>query len=188
MSQAPRRQHLIDTAFQLFNEHGYHATGIDRILAESGVSKATLYKHFKSKEELILAVLRQRHEQLQVSFARYMDKAAAAGGVPALAVFDALDDWFRSDSFFGCNFIRAAGEYARSDSAIYDYAAFHKKYIRSTIEKNLGCGEARTRKQLAGRIALLVDGAIVAAHTRGEKNAAREAKKTAEVIIAAAVS
>ena len=55
-----RRDHLVGTALSLFSKHGYHATGIDRILAESGVAKMTLYKHFRSKDELILAALRRR--------------------------------------------------------------------------------------------------------------------------------
>ncbi|MEE8533082.1 MAG: helix-turn-helix domain-containing protein, partial [Alphaproteobacteria bacterium] len=57
-----RRDHLVDTALALFCRDGFHATGIDRILAESGVAKMTLYKHFKSKDELILAALRRRDE------------------------------------------------------------------------------------------------------------------------------
>ena len=60
-----RRDHLVATALALFSKHGYHATGIDRILAESGVAKMTLYKHFRSKDELILAALRRRDEEFR---------------------------------------------------------------------------------------------------------------------------
>ena len=63
-----KREQLLNTALQLFYREGYHSTGIDRILAESGVAKMTLYKHFKSKDELILAVLQRQHEQIDASF------------------------------------------------------------------------------------------------------------------------
>ncbi|WP_461519559.1 TetR/AcrR family transcriptional regulator, partial [Porticoccus sp.] len=108
----PRRQHLIDTAHRLFNEHGYHATGIDWILAESGVSKATLYKHFRSKEELILAVLQQRHAYFMTLLEEAVAKARKNGQQPVLVIFDVLDAWFESEGFFGCNFIKASAEYA----------------------------------------------------------------------------
>ena len=64
---SPRRDHLVDTALKLFCERGFHATGIDTILAESGVAKMTLYNHFRSKDELIIAALQKRDEQFMVS-------------------------------------------------------------------------------------------------------------------------
>lgn len=174
----PRKQHLIDTAYRLFNEHGYHATGIDLVLAESGVSKATLYKYFRSKEELILAVLQQRHEQQIALIQRTMEQARENGEPPTLAIFDALDSWFRSEAFFGCNFINASAEYTQDDDAIHQLAARHKARVQQLIEDNLGAlGEDKA--PLAAQLSLLVDGAIVYAHTRGDKNAAKLAKKMA---------
>ena len=63
-----RRDHLVETALALFMRDGFHATGIDRILSHAGVAKMTLYNHFKSKEELILAALRLRDERFLVWF------------------------------------------------------------------------------------------------------------------------
>ena len=73
-----KRDHLIDTALGLFSRYGYHAMGIDRILAESGVAKMTLYNHFKSKDELILAVLRRRDERFRNWFMRTVERRAKA--------------------------------------------------------------------------------------------------------------
>lgn len=174
----PRKQLLIDTAYRLFNEHGYHATGIDWVLAESGVSKATLYKYFRSKEELILAVLQQRHEQQIAMIQRTLEQASEKGEPPALAIFDALDNWFRSEGFFGCNFINASAEYAQEGDAIYQFAARHKAQVQQLIENSLGTG-GEDKAHLAAQLSLLVDGAIVYAHTRGDKNAANLAKKMA---------
>lgn len=179
----PRKQLLIDTAYRLFNEHGYHATGIDLVLAESGVSKATLYKHFRSKDELILAVLQQRHEQQIALIQQTLEQARGKEEPPALAVFDALDNWFQSEGFFGCNFINASAEYAQEDDAIHQLAAWHKARVQRLIEDSLGT-HGEDKAALAAQLSLLVDGAIVYAHTRGDKNAAKLAKKMAARLLA----
>jgi AcrR family transcriptional regulator len=74
-----RRDHLVETALELFDRHGFHATGIDRILADAGVAKVTLYKHFSSKDDLILAVLRLRDERFREWFQAAVDHKAAMG-------------------------------------------------------------------------------------------------------------
>lgn len=176
----PRRQHLIDTAYRLFNEHGYHATGIDWILAESGVSKATLYKYFRSKEELILAVLQQRHEQLMTLLGQAVDAAREKGEEPVLAIFDVLDAWFATEGFFGCNFINASAEYSAAGDEIHEFAARHKRDMERLIHENLGNDPEGS---LAAELALLIDGAVVYAHTRGDRNAAKLARKMAEQLL-----
>jgi AcrR family transcriptional regulator len=175
----PRKQHLIDTALALFNQHGYHATGIDLILAQSGVSKATLYKHFRSKDELILTVLQQRHEQVLAMLNSKVEQATIAGKSGVLAIFDALHEWFNSDTFFGCNFINASAEYAKADNLIHLFSAKHKQKIVDLIAANLPEDEAETAIQ----IGLLTEGAIVMAHTSGNKNAAMIAKSIAVKLI-----
>lgn len=181
MNAQPRKQHLIDTAYQLFNRHGYHATGIDRILEESGVSKATLYKHFRSKEELILAVLQQRNEQVLALMKARIDQSRSKQ--PVLTVFDVLSEWFDSDSFFGCNFIRASGEYAHAGDAIHNCAARHKESLRQVIELHLNLPDKKARQALAIQLILLVDGAIVRAQVTGDKHAARAAKEVAMLLL-----
>lgn len=182
----PRKQHLIDTAFRLFNEFGYHATGIDRILAASGVSKATLYKHFRSKEQLILAVLEQRQGQWLERLTAAMDAAGAKRGAAVLILFDELDEWFHSEDFYGCNFIHASAEYAQEDADIQAFAAAHKEKVFQLILDHLPGKGKKARAELAAQLALLADGAIVQAHTRGNKHAAKLAKKIAEQLLAVA--
>lgn len=185
MTKQPRKNLLIETAFNLFNEHGYHATGIDRILEESGVSKATLYKHFRSKDDLILAVLEKRHEELLTHLQEQIHQAVTKeNSQPVLALFDALTDWFKSDAFQGCNFIKACGEFSQTDDPIREYAAWHKTTILQLISDNLSKGiSLNLRKELAQQLLLLIDGAIIAAQTRGEKQAANQAKQIATALI-----
>ena len=175
----PRKQHLIDTALELFNQHGYHATGIDLILAQSKVSKATLYKHFRSKEELILAALQQRHEQVFTAIQNKIEQANEAEDSGILAIFDNLDEWINSETFWGCNFINVSGEYADACHPIYIFAAQHKQSIVELIKTQL----KDKNEDKAEQIALLVEGAIVMAHTRGLKKSALMAKEMAKHFI-----
>ncbi len=175
----PRKQHLIDTALELFNQHGYHATGIDLILAQSKVSKATLYKHFRSKEELILAALQQRHEQVLTTIQNKIEQANEAEDSGILAIFDNLDEWINSKTFWGCNFINVSGEYADACHPINIFAAQHKQSIVELIKTQL----QDKNEVKAEQIALLLEGAIVMAHTRGLKKSALMAKEMAKHFI-----
>ena len=199
----PRKQHLIETALTLFNQYGYHATGIDLILAESGVSKATLYKHFRSKEALILAALQLRHEQVitrlqatidnntktqlkhDLTDQKTMNNASTnaatnkADSEKLLAIFDDLNDWFNSETFFGCNFINVSAEYADPNHPINLFAAKHKQAIVDVIGAQL----AEQESHKADQIGLLIEGAIVMAHTRGIKQSAFLAKEMARQLI-----
>ena len=115
-----KRDVLVDTALRLFYTQGFNATGIDKILAESGVAKMTMYKHFKSKDELILAALTQRDEQFRDWLTSEMQKAGPNPREQLLAMYDALEDWFKGNAFkgmgfSGCAFINASSEFAKLD-------------------------------------------------------------------------
>ena len=177
-----KRQVLVETALRLFNEHGFHGTGIDTIMRVSGVSKTTLYKYFDSKEALILAVLVYRHEQFAKIFDEYVAKSRAEDNSAEghiLAMFDALHEWFNGQSFFGCNFINASAEYGHAESPIRIYSAKHKAWIEEQIEEILGEGS----REKAEKIVMLMDGAISAAHVRRDKQAAVKAKQVAEILL-----
>ena len=112
MPQSVKREQLVDTALRLFYRDGFHATGIDKILAEAGVARMTLYKHFKSKDDLVLAALRRRDEQFRTWFERAVEQRGATPRARLVAIFDALDDWFAGRAFpggefHGCAFVNA---------------------------------------------------------------------------------
>ena len=107
-----KRQDLIDTAIALFGEHGFHGTGIDWIAREAGVSKKTMYQHFRSKEELIVAALRHHDGLFRKHFMNSVEGAADTPYERLLAIFDVAHDWFSQNNFYGCMFINAIGEYS----------------------------------------------------------------------------
>lgn len=173
-----KQLHLIETALQLFNRHGYHATGIDTIMAVSGVSKTTLYKYFRSKELLILAVLEYRHQNLSELFDSTI-KASREAHPQAQesyhlhAFFDALQEWFEDDNFFGCNFINASAEFADKDHPVHRFACRHKHWLKDCLEELLDDAI------LAEQVMLLVDGAIVTAQVQNAPQAAETARQLA---------
>jgi len=184
---SPRREHLIETAARLFNEHGYHATGIDRILAESGVAKMTLYNHFRSKDELILAVLRRRDETFRNRLIRAAEDLAETPRERLLAIFDVLGEWFRSKDFHGCMFINASAEFGAPDSAIRAASCEHKRLLTRYVEGLAEAAGARDPAALAGAIMLLVEGAIVSAQINCDCAPAEQAKRAAATLVAAAI-
>ncbi|MEJ2122142.1 MAG: TetR/AcrR family transcriptional regulator [Alphaproteobacteria bacterium] len=168
MRHSQRREQLLDTAITLFARHGYHAVGIDTILKCAGVSKKTLYRHFRSKDELILAALRKYDGRFRNAFMRQVEARAAEPRGRLLAVFDVAADWFEADNFYGCMFVNAVGEYAEAETPIRracrDFKAEMRRYIEDLC-RQAGAPEPAT---LAAELALLLEGAIVTAQVSGQ--------------------
>ncbi len=183
-----KRDCLIDTALELFNRDGYHATGIDRILAECGIAKMTLYKHFKSKDELILATLTQRDARWLDWFRHAIERRAETPRGRLLAVFDALEEWFARPDFNGCMFIKAAAEYSDYEDPIHAAAVEHHRMILAELRDLATTAGAKRPGKLARDVLLLMLGAIVATQVNGPVGAGKEARKAAEILIAEAIA
>lgn len=186
-----RRDDLVETALKLFYMHGFNATGIDRILSESGVAKMTLYKHFRSKDELILAALHLRDERFRNWLMSEMEKASTDPEERLLAMFDALETWFRGKAFkdlgfSGCAFINAASEFAAHDHPAHRIASEHKRRIVDYLEKTCREAQLPQPERMAECLALLKEGAIATAHVRNMPEAAMLARDMARTMIDAA--
>ena len=100
------RERVLETAYKLFSRHGTRAVGVDRIIAESGVAKMTLYRNFASKDDLILAFLERREERWTRAWLQEtVESRAATPAQRLLAIFDVFGEWFARDDFEGCSFI-----------------------------------------------------------------------------------
>ena len=183
MGSLSRREHLINTTIDLFCEHGYHATGIDRIIDKAGVSKKTLYTHFRSKEELIIAALRQHDGLFRNNFMRQVDQLAKTPQKKLLAIFDVAESWFSQKKFFGCMFINVIGEYSEKDSPIRDICMQFKRLMRNYIRDLCVQAGAEEPDILADRLALLFEGAVVTAQVSQVQEAAKTAKGIARPLI-----
>ena len=185
---SPKRDHLVETAWTLFYRHGFRAVGIDTILEEAGVAKMTLYKHFASKEALILAVLERRHHEFVASLQTAMAEAAGSSSDRLLAAFDWLKAWLESPQFNGCAFIRAVVEFPSRDDRPHQVAAAHKKAIADLLVQQCRHAGLRHPAEVGKRLALLLEGAIITAHTHGPRGVAQNAKEAARQLVAAAAT
>jgi AcrR family transcriptional regulator len=183
-----KREQLIKTALELFAKNGIHATGIDAIVKRSGVTKKTLYAHFRSKEELVLAVLRQYDGLARNEFMRRVEGGGKTARGRLLAVFDFAERWFQQSNFYGCLFINTIGEYSDNDTPIRqvckDYKKLVKDYILSLCEQ-VGTSHP---KELAEELALLLEGATVTAQVSQNPKTAKIAKRAAKALIEKAIA
>ena len=125
ISVSEKRQQLMATAYRLFNRHGFHATGIDRIWAEAGSTKRTLYRHFPTKDALIEAVLMARDAEFFALLDAKMD--GVSGREARLrALLDGFADWFGRSDFYGCNFINASAEFSDARHPVRQLVVAHK--------------------------------------------------------------
>jgi len=182
-----KRDELVQKALATFYRNGFQATGMDRLAVETGVSKTSMYKHFRTKEELILAALRLRDEQFRNMQTRRLEALADTPRGQLLALFDVLGEWFAQDDFRGCMFIKASAEYQERDHPIHVQSAEHKRLMFVQARKLAEEAGAPDPAALARTLLLLTEGAIVTAHLGYTKDPAGDAKAAARVLIAAAL-
>lgn len=183
MPRPSSRNTIIQTATTLFSQHGFHATGVDLIIKQAKISKKTLYTYFRSKDELIIAVLQHYDSMFRNSFMKQVEKRATHPQDKLLAVFDAAHALFIEDNFFGCLFIKAIGEYSDAGLPLRQVSKNFKHQIRAYIKELCDQAGAKHADELADELALLLEGAIVTAQVSNKTGAARIAKSAATKII-----
>ena len=182
-SPATARDRLIDTAIALFNQYGFHATGVDRIVAVAKVAKKTLYAHFPSKEDLIIAALSRK----RAAFAdKFLPAVVATSDQPRerlLSLFELAKSWFADQDFYGCLFVNAAVEYSEPSHPINACARRFKTLLRGFALEQAQAGGAPDPEALADQIALLFEGATTVAQVSARPDAATTAKAIAAQLI-----
>jgi len=180
---ANARDRLIDTAISLFNRHGFHATGVDRIVAVAKVAKKTLYAHFPSKEDLILAALSRKRGAFADKFLPQVLAASSDPRERLLALFELAKSWFSDPDFYGCIFVNAAVEYSEPSHPINACAREFKTLLRNFARDQAIAGGAVDPDGLADEIALLFEGATTVAQVSARPDAATTAKAIAAQLI-----
>jgi len=180
------REKILATAFRLFYAQGFRAAGIDTIIAESGVAKATFYKYFPAKDDLMLAYL----EKVDSVWTGQLHAAAeAAGEDPAeqlVGLFDALTAACRRDGYRGCAFINAAAE-TLPGTAVHERTVAHKQAVLAWIRSLAVDAGATDPDGLARSLALLLDGGLADGALSADPEAAAAARRTAAALVALAV-
>lgn len=153
----PPRERILVAAHALFYREGIRATGIDKIIDQSSVSKVTFYRQYASKDDLILAYLDYRHEKWISWFQTSLAQATGSGSSAAEALIATLRVWFSRPDFRGCAFLNAAAELGSSHPEILGAVRRHKQEMLSVLD-NIFNGDAVSA---GGRLSLVIDGAIV---------------------------
>jgi AcrR family transcriptional regulator len=177
------RERILKTASELFYAQGLRAVGVDTIIAQAGVAKASFYKHFPSKDDLILAFLKRRDALLRHWLEQTVERLSPNAADKPLAVFDALAQRFASNDFRGCAFINSMVELANRDHVAHLAADEHKRHVTAYISGLLKAAGIADPENLAHELMILMDGAIVTAVREGTPDAARSAKRIAAVLL-----
>jgi AcrR family transcriptional regulator len=177
------RQRILDSSYELFSRKGIRAVGIEEVIERAAVAKATLYRHFPSKNDLVLAFL-QRREQLWTR--EWVEREARRRGDgaegPLLAIFDVFDEWFHRPDFEGCSFVNVLLETADLQCPVGAASARHLENIRGVIRRLAAEAGLRDVDEFALSFHILMKGSIVQAG-EGDFDAAKRAQAIARLLI-----
>ncbi|SLN32510.1 HTH-type transcriptional regulator YjdC [Roseovarius albus] len=182
-----KRDELVRKALDVFYRHGFHATGMDMLVVETGVSKTSMYKHFKTKDDLILAVLKLRDERFREWLYARIEELSNTPSGQMIAVFDALGEWFDTPDFRGCMFIKASSEFQETDNPIYQQSSEHKRLLLEHLIGLARRADLANPEQLARQLIILKEGAIIMAAMGFGDTPAQDAKAAAEVLFASSL-
>jgi AcrR family transcriptional regulator len=176
------RERILDASYELFSQRGIRAVGVNEVIERAGVATATLYRHFSSKDELVLAFLQLREQRWTKDFVEA--GAISRGSDPEqrlLAIFDVFDEWFQREDFEACSFINVMLEMGPLHSA-GRASVCHLEQIRSIVRRLAGEADLHETESLARSFHILMKGSIIAA-TEGDTHAAQRGKSMARLLI-----
>ena len=185
-TQAPSasaRQRILDTAYELFSRRGIRAVGVEEVISRAAVAKATLYRHFPSKDDLVLAFLEQRELRWTRQFVEAGARERGTSAVERLlAIFDVFDDWFQQKDYEGCSFINVLLETGDREHPVGNASARHLENVRTIVRTLAQEAGLRDPEAFALSWHLLMKGAIVQA-AEGDRQAAQRAKRIARLLL-----
>lgn len=177
------RERLLLAASDLFCKQGINATGVDAVIAAAGTAKTTLYKAFGSKEGLVEAVLEREGETWRKWFVAEVDALPGTSSDKLVHLFDVLKKWFAEEHFYGCPFINAVAENDKDDDRMRAIALRHKTIVLDKIRDLAREARPEDAEGLTHELALLIDGAIVAALITRDPSIADHARNAAARVL-----
>jgi AcrR family transcriptional regulator len=182
------RDRLVAVAVDLFYRNGFTAVGVDQVIAKAGVTKTTFYKHFDSKDDLMVAAVLQRAEWEDIAWGRAVQKLAGDNPVrQLLAMFDVMDLWFNDPDFLGCMFLNAATEFPNPHDPVHQAAAARNRRARDQrrdMARAAGA-DSKAAEVFADCFTALIEGALILRQTQGRNDAARVVRPAVEQLIKA---
>jgi AcrR family transcriptional regulator len=176
------RERILDTAYELFSRRAIRDVGVDEVIEQAGVAKATLYRHFPSKDDLVVAFLERREERWTLAWVEA--EARRRGATPEeqlLAIFELFDAWFQRDDFEACSFVNVLLEMGPAHPA-GQASVRHLANIRTVVGRLAEEAALRDPESFAHSWHILMKGSIVSA-TEGDAQAAQRARSMARLLI-----
>jgi AcrR family transcriptional regulator len=176
------RERILDASYELFSQRGIRGVGVNEVIERADVATATLYRHFSSKDELVLAFLQLREQRWTKDFVEAGAISRGAGPEERLlAIFDVFDEWFQRDDFEACSFINVLLEMGPEHPA-GSASVWHLEQIRSIVRRFAEVAGLRDTETFARSWHILMKGSIIAA-TEGDTHAAQLGKSIARLLI-----
>ena len=160
------RERLLETASGIFYRDGIHSVGVDRVIAEAGVTRATFYRHFPGKEDLVLAYLQSEDEALRSKFAEASGLGLDGEQWLEVIIESIADDVSRNHTR-GCPFINASAEYPDAQSPVRLTVTSHRAWFREQVRAAHEAAHRADAEEAAGALVLLRDAALVGGYLDG---------------------
>ncbi len=183
VAHSPARQRLLEVASELFYQEGIRAIGVDTIVERSGVGKATLYRHFPTKDDLIAAYLEQEDRLWWQWFEEVIAPHEGSPKAQLLAFFEACTRRLTQPGFRGCAFLNALAEFSEADHPAHRCAVEHERALRWRLSQLSQQAGARDPEVLADQLLLVSNGALASASIFGEASPAVQLKTIAAHLI-----
>ena len=183
MSQ-PTRQRLVESAIRRFYRDGFRNVGLDQVLADVGISKTAFYKHFESKEDLMLAALEMQNCWLQDTFRTMVQERGGPSAIGQLrALMHVVESIIESDEYQGCIFVNVAMEFPLPHDPAHTLAAENKQAIESIVRQLAMEASADDPHALAQELCLIMEGAYITRHVTGNPETSDISKRLASLVI-----
>lgn len=184
----PMREHILGVASDLFSNRGINATSVDTIVAEAGIAKVTLYKYFKSKEQLILEYLKQYDEKLWQKLAirtasQNANSKASAPRDRIKTLVNAVMDWIEDPEFKGFAFVKASVEFPETGNLVHQTSVEFAKTLRNTIAGIASEVGIHSADALALQLSMVIEGAAITENMQRDAGAVSHARELANILI-----
>ena len=180
------RERLLTAAMELFYRRGFQTVGLDQVIEAAGVSKTTFYKHFESKDELMLAAVRLYDEWEMGAWGRAVQELADDDpAAQLLGFFDVAERWFNDPGFGGCLFINTAAQFPDANDPVHRAAAKHKRDNRDAWRDLARLAGAADPETFADQYTALFEGMLILRQVHGRNDAAVVVRPAAEALMQA---
>ena len=180
------RERILTAASELFQARGINATGVDTIVAEAGIAKMTLYKHFRTKEDLVLEVVARRSRGFSEWLAARLEKSSSDSSEKLQRLFDYIEEWLADPQCGGLPFLKASAEFPQQDSPVYRLSAELSREFRDYITGLAREAGIRAPEALGLQLAMLIEGAVLSEQLSKDTGVLEHARQAAHILIESA--